>query len=143
MCNQNMARQKFLNRLRGWSDAFMTITEVILVKMGLYRLTRCVVEWHYAAPAFRPGARELELARILERTGKTTEAEEQYQRAIQPGKVFGYLFLGDFYQRQHQADSAIRTFEKALTLASADPGLVKQLEERLRALRQRESRPTE
>ena len=82
-----------------------------------------IVDWHYADPKFRPGAREFELAQIFERTGRTKEAEEHYQRAIQPGKVDGHLFLGDFYERQQRVESAIRTFETALLLAEDEPPL--------------------
>jgi len=130
-----MGRKRLLNPLRGWSDFFMTVAEVIFLNMRMYRLTRWIVDRHYADPKFRPGAKEFELAQIFERTGRIKEAEEHYQRAIQPGEVDGHLFLGDFYERQQQVESAIRTFETALLLAEDEPPLMNQLQERIATLR--------
>ena len=66
-----MGRKRLLNPLRGWSDFFMTVAEVIFLNMRMYRLTRWIVDRHYADPTFRPWAKQFELAQIFERTGRT------------------------------------------------------------------------
>ena len=93
----------------------MTLAEHVFLAIGLNQLAWRVVERHYANPDLHPGARDRSLARILERTGRISEAEEHYQQSIQPGEVDGHLFLGQFYERQRQVESAIRTYEKAVT----------------------------
>ena len=130
-----MRLKSMLGFFRGWSDLFLTPAEVLLPKLGLYRVTRWILDWHYADPNFRPWAKELVLAEICERTGEISQAEAHYQRVIRPGNAFGYLFLGAFYERHNRIDAAISTFENALSLSVDDPSLAEQLRQRLDSLR--------
>lgn len=132
-----MRLKRLRNFFRGWSDFFLTPAEVLFLNLGMYRLTRRILECHYADPNFRPWGKELGLAEICERTGRIREAEEHYQRVIRPGDVFGHLCLGDFYERQHEIDLAIQTYEKARSLSADNPPLAKELQERMEILRRR------
>jgi len=124
---------------RSLSDFVFTVAEHVLPAIGLCRLSRSIVNRHYADPAFRPGAKSLALARIAEREGEYEAAEAHYKAAtqVEDGEPDPYLYLGQFYERRGKVQLAIRTYEHALTRASQEAELISALETRLQALRSR------
>lgn len=105
--------------------------------MGLYRLSRFIVNRHYADSSFRPAAKLLALARIAEREGDYHAAESDFKAATESaaGQPDAYLYLGQYYERRHNAQLAIRTYEQALALSTQEPRLTAALEKRLQLLR--------
>ena len=123
--------------LTGWSDFFMTIGEALLPEVGLHRVARHIVERHYTGGRHRLGAKEIALARIYEKAGDLTRAEEYLTQAAEMRPDY-YVHLGQFLARIGRPAAAIEVFEQSLGLEQ-HPTMLEFIQKRIAELRQSQS----
>jgi tetratricopeptide (TPR) repeat protein len=97
-------------------------TERMLPAIGLYAAAECIVVHYYRGLAWEPDQRDLALATIYEKAGRTAQAEEHLKQAIviRSKESDNYMLLGQFLARQNRASDAIHMFEQAISVAPSN-----------------------